>query len=195
MGSVSETVVTRELVVAPPSRVIGVQDQALLAYFQARGEVAERALHSLEMQCLSDLSAVLEASDYRMLSPAEWDAARSEQFLLTLPVTVDWSALDSDLIARFRTEHPSTPPPELGDKILIFHRGVDVATRSGQFFNLKIDALIALLLLKPISDGTQALLARLRLSDRIWALLDRIGLAHYLSSWVASTQYGRLDGA
>lgn len=51
-----------------------------------------------ERRFLSDLSACLRSSHFRLLGSAEWEAASSEAFLFTLPVAVDWKALDKRML-------------------------------------------------------------------------------------------------
>lgn len=54
-----------------------------------------------EVRFLSDLTALLHAAHYRLLTKSEWEAASESEFLLTLPVTCDWEALDDGLLRRF----------------------------------------------------------------------------------------------
>lgn len=48
----------------------------------------------------------------------------------TLPVAINYDAMDSQLLRRFwghrGGEGREDAPPELGDRILVFHRGVGV---------------------------------------------------------------------
>jgi hypothetical protein len=56
-------------------------------------------------------------------------SACSAPLQFTLPVTVDWSVLDDFLLRRHWVAgrgRERAELPELADRILIFHRGVDV---------------------------------------------------------------------
>jgi len=51
-----------------------------------------------------------------MLSQREWQFAKSENFMFTVPVQVAWESLDSSMISRLFVRHPhlglSLPNPE-----------------------------------------------------------------------------------
>lgn len=72
---------------------------------------------------------MLEASHYRLLTSSEWEAAQAEDFLLTLPVSVKWDFFDENLLKKIegRQNDLANSPKELRDRVLVFHRGVDVA--------------------------------------------------------------------
>lgn len=97
---------------------------------------------------------LLGAGQYKLLTAAEWDAACAEEFLVTLPVGVNWAALDDQLLPRaLWPQHPeerSQVPEELADRMLIFHRGVDVARMRGTYIMRKIDLLLSFFLLQPL---------------------------------------------
>lgn len=68
-------------------------------------------------------------------------------------MTVDWSTLDTRLLRRYWAGHPEerrAAPPQLVDRVLIFHRGVEPARMQGYYYDLKIDALLSLCLLQPL---------------------------------------------
>jgi hypothetical protein len=45
----------------------------------------------------------------------------------TMPVEVDWSKNDTELIGRFWEQHPAEQmkAAEISDRILVYHRGID----------------------------------------------------------------------
>lgn len=92
---------------------------------------AKAELDNQECRFLTNLWDVLHAGHYKMLSSSEWDAAMAEEFLLTLPVSVNWKSFDNGLLPRaLWPSHPSeqaAAPEQLRDRVLVFHRGVDVA--------------------------------------------------------------------
>lgn len=72
---------------------------------------------------------------------------------LTLPVTVDWKALDSQLLTAYWKKHSEERAllgDEYADRALIFHRGIKVAHMEGYFYDLKIDALLSFYILQPL---------------------------------------------
>ena len=62
--------------------------------------------------------------------------------------------MDGDLLPRAmwssRSKERATSPPELADRILVFHRGVDVAHITGLYLMPKVDLLISFFLLQPL---------------------------------------------
>ena len=61
--------------------------------------------------------------------------------------------MDKSLLARYWAAYPSSRaavPDEIADRIMIFHRGVDVANMQGRYVSQKIDTLISYWLLQPI---------------------------------------------
>lgn len=111
-------------------------------------------IDTLEAKFLSDFLQLLEAGHYKLLSAGEWDAAQAEDFLLTLPVTVNWDAMDANVLPRAlwseRPQDRESLPPNLADRILIFHRGVDVAQIQGTYILRKVDLILTFFLLQPI---------------------------------------------
>jgi Protein of unknown function (DUF3754) len=109
---------------------------------------------SQEERFLLNLLQLLEAGHYKFLNSSEWDAAQAEEFLLTLPVTVNWNVMDKNILPRAlwarRPEERAAAPAELADRILIFHRGVDVAHIQGTYILRKVDLLLTFLILKPL---------------------------------------------
>ena len=45
-----------------------------------------------------------------MLSQREWQFAKSENFMFTVPVQVAWESLDSSMISRLFVRHPHLGP-------------------------------------------------------------------------------------
>lgn len=80
-----------------------------------------------EGQFLKDFSDCMQRSHYRLIGAAEWEAAAAEAFLFTLPVAVDWSALDKRMLQRYWGDRPEQRAvlPDLSDRILIFYRGFE----------------------------------------------------------------------
>eukprot|EP00887_Chlorella_sp_A99_P006555 scaffold3.g6555.t1 len=111
---------------------------------------------SARLRFLKDFFRLTEAAHYRLLSEDEWELASAEEFLFSLPVTVDWGALDRELLTRFWAGRPKQRQararglPRLADRILIFHRGITRARMSGLYLGLKIELLVSFLLLRPL---------------------------------------------
>lgn len=118
-----------------------------------------------EVRFLSNLMQLLEAGHYKLLTESEWDAACAEEFLLTLPVKVNFGAMDATLLPRaLWPSHPDARaivPPVIADRVLVLHRGVDVAHISGLFLMRKVDLLISFFILQPLFDLFVWIMAKL----------------------------------
>lgn len=116
----------------------------------------EDELGAQESNFLLNLVQLLETSQYKMLRNDEWEAALAEEFLLTLPVAVNWEAMDASVLPRalWSGAHHhllrSQAPPQLADRILIFHRGIDIAHIQGHFWSQKIDFLLSFFIIQPL---------------------------------------------
>jgi hypothetical protein len=80
-------------------------------------------------------------------------------------VGVNWSAIDSALLPRAlwaaRPGDRADLPPQLADRILIAHRGVDVARMRGAYLMRKVDLLLSFFLIQPLFRAFAALMAAL----------------------------------
>ena len=140
-------------------------------------------LDTREQQLLDDFHALLSTAHFRVLTAKEWETAQAENFTvseereggrvdggeekrepnqptapatphhLTSPVTVDWDALDTKLIAsfwsRYVEDHALAAP--MCDRILIYHRGIRTLKASGRFIDDKVDLLVDYLVVGPLT--------------------------------------------
>ena len=92
------------------------------------------SIEAHERRFLTDFISAMFSAHYRLLGKEEWEAAASEAFLFTLPVTVDWGALDRRMLQRYWGDHPEQRAelPDLSDRILIFCRGFEPVRACGQ---------------------------------------------------------------
>ncbi|KAM1009445.1 hypothetical protein FF1_044882 [Malus domestica] len=96
----------------------------------------------LEQNFLKYLFQVMEKSNFNITSNEEIEVARSGQYLLNLPITVDESKLDKKLLKNYFAEHPQPNLPEFADKYIIFRRGVGLDQTTDYFFMEKVDMMI-----------------------------------------------------
>ncbi|XP_048433827.1 uncharacterized protein LOC125474333 [Pyrus x bretschneideri] len=97
----------------------------------------------LEQNFLKYLFQVMEKSNFKITSNEEIEVARSGQYLLNLPITVDESKLDKKLLKNYFAEHPQPNLPDFADKYIIFRRGVGLDQTTDYFFMEKVDMMIA----------------------------------------------------
>ncbi|KAG2484978.1 hypothetical protein HYH03_016273 [Edaphochlamys debaryana] len=112
-------------------------------------------LDTAEQKLVCDFLQLMAAARFHILTNAEWELAKADKFLFSLPVEVNWDYYDDRLLKGFwaataerralRAELPS-----LADRVLVFHRGVTVATASGMYTSEKIDLLVEYLITMPL---------------------------------------------
>ncbi|MBI4615650.1 MAG: hypothetical protein HY720_18680, partial [Planctomycetes bacterium] len=99
-----------------------------------------------EDRFLANFLTVMEKGNFLPLTQADVDLAEGESYLFNLPVVIDWDKLDSELLARYFSEHPygkeGDVPPEFANRILIFKRGVGVDRTEGRFVGQKFEMLL-----------------------------------------------------
>ncbi|XP_031477434.1 uncharacterized protein LOC116248657 isoform X1 [Nymphaea colorata] len=105
--------------------------------------LSSREIDELEQKFLNYLFQVMEKSNFKIVTDQEIEVARSGQYLLNLPISVDESKLDSKLLSRFFCDHPHENLPEFAKKYIIFHRGVGIDKTSDYFFMEKLDMIIS----------------------------------------------------
>lgn len=96
----------------------------------------------LEQNFLTYLFQIMNKSNFKIASDEEIDVARSGQYLLNLPITVDESKLDKKLLEKYFAEHPREDLPEFTDKYVIFRRGIGIDRTTDYFFMEKVDMII-----------------------------------------------------
>lgn len=103
---------------------------------------------------ITNMILVLMKNHYNILTQEEWDAAADEDFLLTLPVNVKWTAMDDAMLHETAwkafPDMQDTYPEELKSRILIFHRGVSSSQMTGKYYAQKVELLINFVLIKPL---------------------------------------------
>ena len=112
-------------------------------------EIARR-----EADFIEHVMLVLLKNHYNVLTQGEWDAATEEDFLLTLPVNVRWTAMNDGLLERTCwSQYPGLAevyPRELRSRILILHRGISSTNMVGSFYGQKVELLVKYLVVQPI---------------------------------------------
>ncbi|KAL6778274.1 CGL64B [Auxenochlorella protothecoides x Auxenochlorella symbiontica] len=113
------------------------------------------ATHDCEARFLNNFLHLANRAHFRVLNVGELEAAFADDFLFTLPVTVNYDAMDPGLLSRYWESRPeaaaaSRLPEPLSDRAIILHRGVDMVTVEDQFIQQKIDCLISFYILQPL---------------------------------------------
>lgn len=133
---------------------------------------SEAALDARQLSFVAELVTALRTAHYAPLSSSQWEAASSEDFMMTLPVSINWGALDSRLLSSYyadRQAERAALPAEVADRLLVFHRGIETARLEGSYYALKVDLLISFYLLQPLWVALRALARLLGLAKLVEA--------------------------
>ncbi|XP_042012567.1 uncharacterized protein LOC121761045 [Salvia splendens] len=105
--------------------------------------LSSEEIDTLEQNFLRYLFQIMEKSNFKIATDEEIDVARSGQYLLNLPITVDESKLDNKVLKKFFETHPHENLPDFADKYVIFRRGIGIDKTTDYFVMEKVDAIIA----------------------------------------------------
>eukprot|EP00198_Chlamydomonas_reinhardtii_P011487 XP_001700824.1 predicted protein [Chlamydomonas reinhardtii] len=129
----------------------GAKDQPLIsAVGSGLPTVAE--LDNSEVKLIADFMQLMCAARFHIMTTAEWELAKADKFMFSLPVEVNWDYYDDRMLKSFWASTPERQElrarlPDMADRVLVFHRGI---TETGMYTNEKIDLLIDYLFTKPI---------------------------------------------
>ncbi|PWA67373.1 hypothetical protein CTI12_AA318450 [Artemisia annua] len=114
--------------------------------------LSSQEIDVLEQNFLSYMFNVMEKSNFKICSNEEIEVAQSGQYLLNLPISVDESKIDKDLLKRYFADHHHDDLPDFADKYIIFRRGIGIDKTTDLFIMEKLDMIIS----------------------RLWALIMRV---------------------
>lgn len=120
--------------------------------------MSEEAIAAAEQRFLENFLQLMRRGNFLLLSQHDIEVADAEDYLFSLPVQVDWSQYDSELLEncfRERDGHGDALP-EFASRALLFRRGVGVDKTEESLFLQKFDLLASRILL-----GVMALPGRL----------------------------------
>ncbi|KAG0498397.1 hypothetical protein HPP92_003088 [Vanilla planifolia] len=106
-------------------------------------DLSSEEIDVLEQNFLIYLFQVMEKSNFKIATDEEIEVAQSGQYLLNLPIKVDESKLDKNLLSRYFRDHPLQNLPEFSDKYVIFRRGIGIDQTTDYFIMEKLDMIIA----------------------------------------------------
>lgn len=107
---------------------------------------------SREKQFISDFITLMESAQYQLITKELWDIALKEEFLLTMPLTVNMDAMEPKMLKRFWEEQSTkrSQLPDIADQILIFYRGISTSRKTDRFISEKINLFINYTILQPL---------------------------------------------
>ncbi|XP_058102843.1 uncharacterized protein LOC131246595 [Magnolia sinica] len=107
-------------------------------------KITPEDIDAREQNFLASLFQILEKSNFKIVTDEEVENARSGKYLLNLPIEVDLSKLDSQLLRKYFDDHPHRNLPMNHDKVkyIIFRRGIGIDSTTGRFYMEKLDMII-----------------------------------------------------
>ncbi|GIL91758.1 hypothetical protein Vretimale_14893 [Volvox reticuliferus] len=133
---------------------MGAKDQPLVSCLGA-GLPTVAELDISEQKLIADFMQLMAAARFHILTTREWELAKSDKFMFSLPVEVNWSYYDDKLLRTFWASNAERRElravlPDMADRVLVFHRGITVAQASGLYTEEKVDLLVEYLITKPL---------------------------------------------
>ncbi|XP_061343008.1 uncharacterized protein LOC133289154 [Gastrolobium bilobum] len=105
-------------------------------------KLTPKEIDGLEQNFLTYLFEVMRKSNFKIATQDEIEVARSGQYLLNLPITVNESKLDKVLLKKYFETHHYDNLPDFCDKYVIFRRGIGIDKTTDYFITEKVDMLI-----------------------------------------------------
>lgn len=128
------------------------EDTAALHRAKMEQQLTREEFDSLSADFVADFCALMDDAYFSPLTQKEWDLARAEQFMFTLPCDIKWNNLDYTLMRDFLDKNPNLRrafPTQFNDSLALFHRGYGVARAKGRFIAEKIDMLVQMCIVEP----------------------------------------------
>ena len=112
-------------------------------------EMTEAAIAAAEQSFLDNFLQLMRRGNFLLLTQQDIEVADAEDYLFSLPVQVDWSQYDPELLATYVREcgEKGNVLPEFASRALLFRRGVGVDTTEELLFLQKLDLLASRILL------------------------------------------------
>ncbi|GLC33366.1 hypothetical protein PLESTM_000053600 [Pleodorina starrii] len=134
---------------------MGAKDQPLISCLGA-GLPTVAELDISEQKLIADFLQLMAAGRFHILTTPEWELAKADKFMFSLPVEVNWSFYDDKMLRAFWSSTPERRSlrsllPDMADRVLVFHRGITVAQASGLYTGEKLDLLVDYVITKPLT--------------------------------------------
>ncbi|KAF5841901.1 hypothetical protein DUNSADRAFT_10338 [Dunaliella salina] len=133
---------------------VGAKDQVLPAKV-GKSLPNKPELDEKELKLVYDILQLMAAARFHLMTEKDWDLSLNEDFKFYLPVEINFSFFEQNLLSRFwasdaeRTEMRRVLS-DVSDKMLVFHRGIGVAEDTGMFFQEKLDLLVEYCVVEPV---------------------------------------------
>eukprot|EP00210_Caulerpa_lentillifera_P002343 g2248.t1 len=160
---------------------------------RGRSVPSRQEFASKEVQFIADFMTLMESAHYQLVTKELWEIALKEDFLLTMPITVNMDSMDSKMLKRFwdGKSDQRNQLPETADRILIFYRGVSISRKTDIFISEKINLflhytvlkLIRKLFKKGVQEGEEESETPKLLQHEDVRVAERVTLRQLLPDW------------
>uniref|UniRef100_A0A7N0UQB3 Aminopeptidase n=1 Tax=Kalanchoe fedtschenkoi TaxID=63787 RepID=A0A7N0UQB3_KALFE len=105
--------------------------------------LSTQEIDDLELDFLKHVFQVMEKSNFKIATDHEINIALSGQYRLNLPIVVDESKLDTEILKKYFAKHPYQNLPHFAEKYIIFRRGFGIDHMTAYFINAKVNTIIS----------------------------------------------------
>ena len=115
-------------------------------------QLSPTQFHDLSVDFVGDFCSLMADANFSLLTQKEWELAKAEDFMFTLPCDIAWNKFDKNLIGTFLKQNPALSQglTQFADSALLFKRGNGVAKAKGMFITEKIEMLIEMCIMEPL---------------------------------------------
>ena len=101
---------------------------------------------------VSDFCTLLADANFSLLTQKEWELAKAEDFMFTLPCDIAWDKFDKELLGTFLKQNPALSEglTQFADAALLFKRGNGVAKAKGMFIMEKVEMFLEMCIMEPL---------------------------------------------
>lgn len=114
-------------------------------------QLSPSQFHDLSVDFVGDFCSLMAVANFSLLTQKEWELAKAEHFMFTLPCEIAWNKFDKNLIGAFLRQNPALSQglTQFADSALLFKRGNGVAKAKGMFISEKIEMLMEMCIVEP----------------------------------------------
>jgi hypothetical protein len=115
-------------------------------------QLSPSQFHELSVDFVGDFCSLMADANFSLLTQKEWELAKAEDFMFTLPCEIAWDKFDKDLLGTFLKQNPALSQglTQFADSALLFKRGNGVAHAKGMFISEKIEMLMEMCIMEPV---------------------------------------------
>lgn len=132
--------------------VTAAQDDNTSLMKLTENQLSPSQFHDLSVDFVGDFCSLLADANFSLLTQKEWELAKAEDFMFTLPCEIAWNKFDKNLLGTFLKQNPALSQglTQFADSALLFKRGNGMAKAKGMFISEKIEMLMEMCIMEPV---------------------------------------------